>query len=442
MSKVFHRKQFSNYLGEQRAIDDIFSQFIPDPSPTPSPLPLTPTPTPSVTPTMTVTPSITPTLTSSPTPTPSITPTLTITPTVTITPTPSITPTLTPTPSITPTLTPTPSPFPTYSFSGAVYDSGSTSGACSSVVVVDNLWGLNPVWSGNTGLWSDSLATVPTPAGFYNYNGVVLEVIPGGGVPNPPYECPPLFDPDAQAFFDAITTSGGTLNSTEENAINDLVIDLKGYGLWNKMIGLYPVVGTTSVTQSFNLKDPTTYNLGFNGTWAHTAGGAEPSAANGYARTGIIPSVINFQASGSIHYSMYITENTTNAGYELGTSNNGQDFGVISNYSNNITYMAVGSGNFTTANGGSTKKNFLWTNSGGTSTIYTDGVSIGSASYAINTGALTEMLISGINVNGTPVQFTGRNWALASIGLGMSSIDATNYNTAVVTFQTALSRQN
>ena len=208
------------------------------------------------------------------------------------------------------------------------------------------------------------------------------------------------------------------------------------------MIGLYPVVGTTNITQLFNLKDPSQYNLGFNGTWAHTAGGAEPSAVNGYARTGIIPSVINFQLSGSIHYSMYITENTASAGYEIGTSNNGQDFAVISSYSNNTAYIAVGSGNFTAANGGTTKKNFLWTNSGGTSTIYTDGISIGSGSYAINTGASTEMLISAINLFGNPSQFTGRNWALASIGLGMSSIDATNYNTAVVAFQTTLGRQN
>lgn len=67
MSKVFYRKKFSEYLGEQRALLDIYADFIPNPSPTPSP-----TPTPSVTPSPTPTPSITPTLT----PTPSITPTI------------------------------------------------------------------------------------------------------------------------------------------------------------------------------------------------------------------------------------------------------------------------------------------------------------------------------------------------------------------------------
>ncbi len=53
MSKVFYRKKFSEYLGEQRALLDIYADFIPNPSPTPTstPLPITPTPTPTPPPT-------------------------------------------------------------------------------------------------------------------------------------------------------------------------------------------------------------------------------------------------------------------------------------------------------------------------------------------------------------------------------------------------------
>ena len=119
MSRIYYRKKFSDYLGEQRAIDDIVQFFTQDPVPTPSPtpLPVSPTPTPSVTPTFTPTPSVTSTLT----PTPSITPTNTGTPTVTPTPTNTGTPTTTPTqtqtetPTNTPTrtLTPTPTKTPT-----------------------------------------------------------------------------------------------------------------------------------------------------------------------------------------------------------------------------------------------------------------------------------------------------------------------------------------
>ena len=107
MSKVFYRKKFSDYLGEQRAIDDIVQFYQPDgpvPTPTPTAVPVSPTPTPSVTSTLTPTPSVTSTLT----PTPSITPTNTGTPTVTPTPTNTGTPTNTPTNTGTPATTPTP----------------------------------------------------------------------------------------------------------------------------------------------------------------------------------------------------------------------------------------------------------------------------------------------------------------------------------------------
>lgn len=72
MGKVFTRKEFSNYLGEQRAILDVDTSYY-EPSPTPSISP-TPSPTPSI--------SISP----------SITPSISLTPSISTTPTPSTTP--------------------------------------------------------------------------------------------------------------------------------------------------------------------------------------------------------------------------------------------------------------------------------------------------------------------------------------------------------------
>jgi len=104
MSKVFLRKKFSDYLGEQRAILDIYAENIPNPSPTPtpSPQPVSPTRTPTPTPTPSITPTITPTASVTPT----VTPTNTVTPTQTKTPTPTRTQTPTVTPTVTPSSTP------------------------------------------------------------------------------------------------------------------------------------------------------------------------------------------------------------------------------------------------------------------------------------------------------------------------------------------------
>jgi hypothetical protein len=105
--KQFYRKQFSNYLGEQRAILDIVIGFSPNPSQTPTPSPtatlvITPSPTGTNTPTPSITASATATLT----PTPTNTATNTPTPTNTGTPTQTPTNTSTPTPTMTPSSSP------------------------------------------------------------------------------------------------------------------------------------------------------------------------------------------------------------------------------------------------------------------------------------------------------------------------------------------------
>ena len=49
-------------------------------------------------------------------------------------------------------------------------------------------------------------------------------------------------DPDAQAFI----TAASITNPTQQSAVNQLVVDLKGYGVWSKMKAIYPFVGGTA----------------------------------------------------------------------------------------------------------------------------------------------------------------------------------------------------
>jgi hypothetical protein len=93
------------------------------------------------------------------------------------------------------------------------------------------------------------------------------------------------YDPDAQAFF----TASGLTGATNLNAINQLVLDLKGYGIWTKMKAIYPMVGGTAALHKWNLKDPqdldAAFRLVFNGGWTHSATGALPNGTNGWADT-------------------------------------------------------------------------------------------------------------------------------------------------------------
>jgi hypothetical protein len=57
-----------------------------------------------------------------------------------------------------------------------------------------------------------------------------------------------LYDADAQAFINATALTG----TTEKTAVNNLVKNLKSYGLWSKMKAIYPFVSDTVNTISYS----------------------------------------------------------------------------------------------------------------------------------------------------------------------------------------------
>jgi hypothetical protein len=62
------------------------------------------------------------------------------------------------------------------------------------------------------------------------------------------------YDSDAQAFFDRVTTASGSLSTTEQAAVNQLVLDLKANSIWTPMKAIYPMVGASAAACAQNLK--------------------------------------------------------------------------------------------------------------------------------------------------------------------------------------------
>ena len=58
------------------------------------------------------------------------------------------------------------------------------------------------------------------------------------------------FDADAQAFI----TAAAITDLNQQNAINTLVVSLKGYSIWTKFKAIYPIVGGTASQHKYNLK--------------------------------------------------------------------------------------------------------------------------------------------------------------------------------------------
>ena len=92
-------------------------------------------------------------------------------------------------------------------------------------------------------------------------------------------------DSSANLFFAA----SGLSDTTQRNAVNTLVKDLKRFGLWNKIKAFYPFVGGTADSHKWNLVDPrdtnSAYRLQFSGGWTHTSMGVKTNGSNTSANT-------------------------------------------------------------------------------------------------------------------------------------------------------------
>ena len=118
------------------------------------------------------------------TPTPSVTATMTPTPTntPTVTSTNTSTPTNTPTPTQTPTMTQTPTTTPIVRTEFSTLFGNTSFIACTSGISV-SIWGDNPVFTSNSIFYNGASGPVSIDeAGFYSYNGNVVELLSGGTV--------------------------------------------------------------------------------------------------------------------------------------------------------------------------------------------------------------------------------------------------------------------
>jgi hypothetical protein len=115
------------------------------------------------------------------------------------------------------------------------YDSTSPKNTSGSFTLGSGLLGL---------IQSDYIASVIVQPGGGNLTFVPAVNITGStlylrgvgsneGVAFPPVPPTPTVDPDAAAFFSRVTTAGGTLTSTEQTAVNTLVVQMKAAGIWD-----------------------------------------------------------------------------------------------------------------------------------------------------------------------------------------------------------------
>jgi hypothetical protein len=250
------------------------------------------------------------------------------------------------------------------------------------------------------------------------------------------------FDPDAQAFITATSIT----NSTQQNAINQLVLDLKGYSIWTKFSAIYPFVGGTSTTHKFNLKNPldtdAAFRLVFNGGWTHSSTGATPNGTNAYADTKLNPSSsLNLN---STHFSFYSRTNSNGVEVEFGVTDNNSRTNLLEIRTSGITYIAVNSQATYTTYSDTDSRAFYIANRTASNVVNSWRNSTKKATGTTASSVLVNgnMWISAFNniPNQNLLYYSTKQCAFASIGDGLTDTEAANFYTAVQAFQTTLSR--
>jgi len=259
------------------------------------------------------------------------------------------------------------------------------------------------------------------------------------------------YDSDAQAFF----TAAGITDTTQKNAVNQLVLDLKSYGIWSSMIAIYPFVGGTATTNKYNLKNPNTFQITFGGGWTHSSTGSLPNGTNGYADTGISWSNIGT----TYNYSVYSRTNSDNlfsilgaysiGGYTCGESGYQTSLQFNPRSGNQLSIRDVSNGGASITIAGQTSSaGYYVVNRTTVPTVYKNGSNIGTGSGS-STSATPYINLSLSATNfydddcgfGYYEQFDNRELAFATFAnASLTSTNVSNLNTAVQAFQTTLGR--
>jgi hypothetical protein len=248
----------------------------------------------------------------------------------------------------------------------------------------------------------------------------------------------PATDPDAAKFIEATGISG-----SNANAVNGLVLDLKSYNLWEKMKAVYPLVGATSSSTSYNLIDTGSFRIGWTGSVTFNTNYVQGNGTTGFGNTNLSPNPV-LTTTASMHMSTYIITSSSLEAYDMGVTSFppfsffAQDSFGASGSLRYASFNSLSSGRLEVTD--TTKIGyFVATNLANTSSIYLNGSSLGSGSKTLALDALTVTLMAERQSTG-PGGFSDRRYGLFTIGAGLNTTQVTNLNTSVTQFVTSLGR--
>ena len=252
-------------------------------------------------------------------------------------------------------------------------------------------------------------------------------------------------DPDASLFLQ----TAGITDTTQQSAIDTLVLELKNAGIWSKMKAIYPFVGGTASTHKWNLKDPrdvdAAFRLTFTGGWTHSSTGAKGNGSNAWANTNL--NARNNLTNGDFSISCYVVTGTVNGSNYSGEINcNANPYNAAGLIGLRVFNRLIALAQF---NGGNDNTE------GASASSTTLGYAIGSETSNSNRKFYkNNSLLATNTTNSTTLLQDGNLWllwggydyatselALVHIGSSLTDAEASSLYTIVQKYQTTLGRQ-
>jgi hypothetical protein len=253
-------------------------------------------------------------------------------------------------------------------------------------------------------------------------------------------------DADAQAFFDRVTTAGGTLSATEKTAVNNLVVRMKTGGIWSKMKAIYPMVGASAAACAQNLKS-SSFTGTFTSGWTFASTGVTPNGTSAYFDSNL--NANNNLGVNNLSISFYTSTNGgANTSIIYGVSANrttflpiiqcyprftsGAFFSDLTDFNSRVSFLNNTTAGFyvNTRTANNSSKTFKNNSLAGSTTVLQTQTTL--PNYTIPFGAFFDSTIY--------TNFCNYLMSFASIGDGLTDTEAANFYTAVQAFQTTLSR--
>jgi hypothetical protein len=248
---------------------------------------------------------------------------------------------------------------------------------------------------------------------------------------------PTVVDPDAFRFIEI----AALIDQTQIDAVNNLVTGLKGYGLWDKMLAIYPFVGGSAFSHKWNLKTPSDTDSAYRILWSGAIIHSDKGVAfdnRSFGDTRFAPFTALADPTVSNHLSVYIS-GSGGTFTAMGNSNTlGGGMGAhFSIYGSMTAY-----GNISISTSG-TKGLAVATRTSSTSlAAYIRGtVTRTSTSTAAPSGTnRTGNIYVGKENGDWPGMGLNTFFGFSSIGTGLTTPDVENLYTLVQAFNTSLNR--